>query len=423
VRISKNRTAWGATLALWSVLASLVLVSGAGAQEATPEAGVISGVGFYPAVVDVKDALRGQRYEIGTVLVNDASQERTFRIQPEGEIAEWVTFATQARPETIVKEVSVPASGELPIWVYLNLPEDAASLEYEAQISYTSVPPEGTTGGVLLSIVQPITINVTGKQILDLQVGDVFANELEVGQPLRVQARLVNRSNVALTPTLVASIKTSAGQPIADDLQGRTEQLRAGQEKLVTALEWDSAGQQPGQFILEYRLLGQGQEFATGSVPFTLAPFGSLSRSGEIQSIVLDGQMSKGSIGRADVAFLNTGRIDVTSKFVGELFRDGKLVAPLESRVDLLAHPSQPVTLQVFFPIDDNGSYELVGRVTFDGAQTDEGRAEFKVGAGLPLASPLVLGGGAALAVVAGGWVFLRRRRPEAPPVRQQQAW
>jgi hypothetical protein len=373
----------------------------------------VTGVGVYPSVVDVASALRGERYETGTVLLNTSAAERKFTFAPDtssGEVASWVTFAAEAQPANPITEAIAPPNGELKILVYVTVPADAPSQKYTGTINYASASMTGE-GQVVLGIRQDIAINVTGQQVLDVQLGDIYTNQLEVGQPLEVQARIVNQSNVSVQPMIVASVRSASGAPIAGDLQGRLERFRPSEEKTLTVLEWDSKNQQPGDYILDYQLQAQGQEFNKGSMPFVLSPFGTLSRAGEIRTVTFHGALTAGSTSRADVVFKNNGRIDARAKFEGELYHGDELVMPLESRSELLARAGEEVTLQVFFPLEAGGRHEVRGRVLFEGAQTDEVRAAFGQGGFFDDLSPTVLAAALGLvAILVGAAVFMRRR-------------
>lgn len=404
------------------LVAAIALGAGVGLLASSPRAEAqrppnVTGVGVYPSIVEVPSALRGERYETGTVLINTSGQPRKFTFGAEksdGDIASWVSFATADAPATLVTEAIAPANGELHIMVYVSVPSDAASQAYTGAITYAS---SSTTGesAVVLNIRQEVQITVTGKQVLNVELGDLFTNQIEVGQPLSIQARIVNRSNVSVNPTIVASIRSVAGAEVARDLQGRLERFRPSEEKSLPVLEWDSKNQQPGDYVVDYRLLAQGVEFAKGSAPFTLAPFGTLSRAGEIEGITFHGALAAGSTSRADVVFKNTGRIDARAKFEGELYRGGTLLTPVESRSEVLARAGEEVTLQVFFPVEKNGKHELRGHVTFEGARTAEAVATFGEG-GLPFLGEVpsmgVLAAGGAVVVALVMAVVILRRRP-----------
>ncbi len=358
------------------------------AQEGTGSN--VAGIGVFPSTVGVENALRGERYEQGTTLLNSASEERIFALEAQGEFAEWVTFAAKDKPETLLTEVTVPPQGETHIWVYITVPDGTPNGDYTGEISYASRSAT-SEARVVLGITQGINVSVTGEQVLDVRLGDIFLRNIEVGQPLRVETRIVNQSNITVTPSIVASIVSSAGIEVASDLQARTEPFKSGEEKSVVALEWDSSGQQPGDYVLKYQMLAQGEEFANGELPFTLAAFGSLDRGGEIVSIEFAGQLTAGTVGRADISFRNTGATDVQAEFLGDLYRDGDLIGPVESRLDVLVTPGNIGVLNAFFDIDESGTYELRGRVHFAGISTDEMSASFSTpGAGWSLPTTLI---------------------------------
>jgi hypothetical protein len=298
--------------------------------------------------------------------------------------------------------------------VYLNIPDGTPNGTYSGTIHYRSQL-TNQPNGVVLSLDQPVSVAVSGNQVLNLSVVDVSVRDVEVGQPLRIEAAMTNNSNVNVTPVLSVNIATSANLSVAT-LDQPFEAYKPGESKKVVALEWSTAGQQPGAYTAPYTIKVQGRPFGQGMLAFHMLPVGSLSRAGRIESVTFHGSLSAGSIARADVVFRNTGKSDVLAQFTGQISRNGQLIAPTVAQTALLAPVGQTVTLNVFFPVEKNGRYELRGRVTYEGAQTDEISKSFLAGGWLGyLTSPTVIAI-VILLLVAGGvaWVLVRRRQRAA---------
>jgi hypothetical protein len=376
-------------------------------------------VGFHPSTIELQDALRGQRYELAVELINQADEERLFEIASAGEVAEWLTFADPEDAEAEVSSITVPANSEVRLDLFVEIPETAANGHHSGMNTYDGYTPEAARerSGLVIGFQQPIEINVTGDQVLDLQAGDVFASNVEVGQPLRVQVQLNNRGNVDARADFQAAIWPAADDGTGDaaaEVETQLERVPAGKSSTAVT-EWDTAGRTPGEYRAEYTIALEGDRIAAGEFMFELLPYGSAARAGVIQSLTVVEPIEAGAMGRADAVFKNEGAIDSLARFEGQLFQDGVPIAEAESPDSLLVRPNEEVLLSAFFPIPEeaSGEFEVRGRVYFEGAQTDEASAPFTIGGGGGLPSTVMMGGAAALAVgmvtLGGAWALRRR--------------
>jgi hypothetical protein len=395
----------------------VLLVSGFAAQAGSAAAQV-DGFGFYPSRLQVEDGLRGQRYDAGTVIVNQTDQQRLFHLSAEGDIGAWISFATREDTATKMTDVTVEPGSELELAVLIDIPADTANGDYAGSVLMENRPLPDQTFNLIPALRQSIQLSVTGTQQLELRLGESLAKDVEVGRPLRIQTQVTNSGNVNVEPDVSVVVHGNAGGqqgPEVATFTATAAEVMAGKTETVETL-WETLGQALGEYKATVSFSVQGKDFGTREVPFNIVPVGSLTRAGAIQSIALATEPAVGEVARVDVAFLNQGQTDALATFAGQLYLDGAAVAETKSQAETLARPGVEATMSTFFPITEEGSYELRGRVFYDGAQTEEAVLAFTVGdAGggdrnraiiLGLGGMAVLGGIA----VAGTGVYRRRR-------------
>ena len=380
------------------------------------------GIGYFPSEVKISDALRSQRYETGSVIVNQTQVRLRFQLTGTGEIGSWLSFAPADDPENVTNELVAEPSSQLRILVFVDIPAGAQNGSYTGEILMENHPAEGERSDVVLAFRQGVEVAVTGTQKLALQVGSSYTTDVEAGKILRIQAEVANLSNVDVVPSVAASFQKKLPDESFGDQVARVradgEKIKAGQGATVLA-SWDTVGQEVGDYRATVTVSAQGQDFGTSTVNFRIVPMGSLARGATISSMVLVGDPPVGTIARVDITFENKGGADLQGKFVGEVYLDGVIVTETASKVDGIARPKESGVISTFFPVNAPGTYTLRGRVQYEGAQTEEATLEFRVGGeadGTSAASMLIPAGlgGIALAAVAGGGATCWRRRRRA---------
>jgi hypothetical protein len=307
----------------------------------------------------------------------------------------------------------------LPVIAYASVPASAGNGEYRIRTLIDAAPASQANLATTVGIEQIIEVSVSGQQVMDLKAKDVYIRDVEAGQTVRLEGAFANDGNVDVAP--FARVTFSRGALKVASGENTSEMIPAQRGANATLVEWDSRGQQTGDYVAQYTISVQGQEIRTGTVYFKLLPLGSLTRAGKIESVTMDSKsLRAGAMTRADVAFRNSGESDARARFLGQVYREGALVGQANSEAELLVRPGTVSTLSVFVPLAENGHYQLRGRVNYEGAQTDELVQDFTVGSPAPGASASgsstsVAGtiGGAAVFVVllAGTAATLARRR------------
>ncbi|MBT8198011.1 MAG: hypothetical protein KJO84_05860, partial [Acidimicrobiia bacterium] len=108
----------------------------------------------------------------------------------------------------------------------------------------------------------------------------------------------------------------------------------------------------------------------------------------------------------------------------GEVSRDGELVEVVQS-LQRLVFAGENDTIEVFIETPVAGEYTLVGKVNFEGTETEENTLSFTVADPSVVSEggdslPLIIGAGVAGAgaVAMAAWFILRRRSRKVTPVR-----
>ncbi len=153
-----------------------------------------------------------------------------------------------------------------------------------------------------------------------------------------------------------------------------------------------------------------GNELATNSIPFKVLPVGTLTRQGNLTSIVLMDEPVVGSAVKINANFINTGRIDTLAKFSGEVYRDGVRIDALASD-EILIGPGKELPLVTYLKISSPGNYQVKGRIVYSGKETEMKAISFTV----PESKTAGFGNMYAILAVAllvfGGLIYLIRRR------------
>jgi hypothetical protein len=397
------------------VMLALLLVGLAGFVPASRVKA--DGIGYFPSELTVTDALRGQRYETGSIIVNQTQIRLMFRLTGAGDIGPWLSFAPADHPEQLTNELIAKPNSQLRILVLVNIPDSAQNGTYTGEILMENFPPEGEHSDVVLAFRQGVKVTVSGAQKLSLQVGSAFTSDVEAGKILRIQAQVANLSNVDVVPSVAVAFQKKLpdggfGEPIAR-VRADAEKIKAGQGGTVHS-SWDTAGQAVGEYRAAVTVSAQGQDFGTSTVSFKIVPLGSLARGGAIASMVLVGKPPVGTIARVDITFENKGETEVQARFVGQVYFNGAIVSETASKVDATARTKESGVISTFFPVSKAGRYTLRGKVQYEGARTEEAALEFRVGnepGGPGLIVPLGLGSVAVVVAASGGVGLWRRQR------------
>ena len=372
------------------------------------------GFGAYPSEIVLEDAARGSVYYRDLGLLNGADAEVVVEPNGSGEVGAWVSVSTLSDRSIPLTELVAAANDRSQYVLRIEVPQDAANGEHIGLLALqTRAEGEvegGSAGaGVSMGIGVNLKVNISGVQNLMGRIVDMYARDTEVGYPLRVKTLFENTGNVQADPTIEVQVKDQSlalvgGPAIAD------AQFGPGENGMVTA-EWDTTGSQPGDYIADARVILGGATIDERQLPFKILPYGTLTRQGELEDLTLENDPQPGEVAAITAHFRNTGRIDTHAMFLGEVNYKGALVDTV-STAERLVEQGETVGLEVFVEVPEAGTYTVMGKVNFEGKETEVKELTFRVGdeGGVPLWTWVVVGPGLALIGLAG-WTFRRRLR------------
>ena len=406
-------------------LAIVMAIAGTGLWAPAPAQA--QGVGVSPTSIALKEAFRGVTRQETLILSNENSGVNVqFTIAASGEIAPWLTFARleDGKLSTPATTFVVPSKARVFVGVSVAVPATAPNRTYSGTIEVVGEADEaGRAGGagVGLAVNVPMSVEVSGTERRAGTVSDMFVLGAEVGQNQRFNALIKNTGNVQIMGQVDVQILRD-GKLVAEiSSKGTNFPIVPNHDGLVVA-EWPTSDQNSGNYTAQFRVLDVGgsapKEMGTKSVPFRLEPRGTLTRGGAFEQLKLLNEPEVGGVAKAAAVFLNTGKIDTRAVFSGEVYRNGRLVQSVTSLEKLVKQASREL-VEMNIDVPEAGTYRLVGKMNFEGVETEVKELEFTVGSvggdgGSSL--PLILGAAGGAVVIALVVIVMLRRRSSGPP-------
>lgn len=410
------------TLKALALTAALLLglVGPASAQEANDES--TGGIGVAPAVIDVDNALRSGTAASMVRLHNYEDRPVEFTLSGEGDIKDWVSFTTIDDPSTTLESVTVPPGATSEIRVHLTIPATTPNAEYKGGVNVLSAlvgdAAKGQSGaGVGLGALIEVNIDVVGTETRQGILSDAFADPAEVGMTQRFVAQIRNDGNVLIDPLVRVELSkdgtpvqeisnTVGGSPIDPSATGDVEVL------------WDTSVHQGGDYTAKVTVTDEagagGLLVGTKEFGFRLQPRGFYTRAGELMGMRLLNDPGKGDIAQFEARFFNTGEIETQGTFVGELYKGDDLVETIES-MPILARKGETVDVPFSVRLPDEAEYRLVGKVNFEGKQTNTEKLEFRIGRDATSRAAIAVAVLLLATILVMVWRFRRRHSSHGP--------
>jgi hypothetical protein len=410
-----------------TVVAVAVAAAALGISAPAAHAQATGGIGVGPTELKVIEALRGTTYEQLVTLSNgQPTVDVEFTIEPGGEIAPWLTVSEvkDGKPGAPTTKFLVPRNSRTQMMVSIAVPATAPNRRYEGKIQAigqeTQVENKQSGSSVGLAIDVAISVDVNGTERREGSLTDARVAGAEVGQAQRFIALVKNSGNIAMKPELSVTIMRG-GTKVAEisNKQSIPQVSPARDEEVIT--EWQTSDQNAGDYTAEFRVADVGgttpKVIGTKTVPFRLDPRGTLTRSGIFEQLKVLGDPTIG-ITKTAAVFVNTGKIDTRAVFSGELYRNDKLVKSVTSLEKVVKQGAREL-VEMNLDTPQDGKYKLVGKMNFEGVETEPRELEFTIGSaggGGGSSMGLIAGVAAGVVVLAAlGFVFMRRRNRPMP--------
>ena len=277
-------------------------------------------------------------------------------------------------------------------------------------------PPELIGGDISVTTANPSIVSGT--------VDGISVADVEVRYPLRIKVQFSNTGNVVTAPQISVNIATQDGTAI-NNFTSNESKVKPGNRETIP-VEWDTTGNEPGNYTTDVSVALGEDIIRTEKLSFAILPVGTLTRTGTLVELLLEGKPELGALAAIGATFINTGQIDTRAKFIGEVYYNGKLVDTIESE-EILVPIGERDTLKSYLKVESPGEYIIKGYVNYEGKKTEIKEIPFTVAStsGVPTSQPsssntvpklainwTVLGGIIAAVIVVGLLIlFLARRR------------
>jgi hypothetical protein len=262
---------------------------------------------------------------------------------------EWITFDPPS--------ITLAPRGSGRVIVSLRPPIDTQIRNYGERLSISSLS-QGSRFGISLSV--PLNFSVTGIDQTACLLGAFSLPDVDVGEPLRAAFTIKNTGNSRISPS---GSLTVDGRAYPFTLDRETLPTRESRYELEIPVD-----------LVEGERLATLQVEGCSNAPeltFSVFPVGSLITSGIFSRLDLPATATKGSIVEGRALFSNTGERGVSAFFQGIVERDGQVVT-LEESDPLLLAPGEQKELLFSFVVEEEGFYQVRGKVKYGDEQSIE---------------------------------------------------
>lgn len=337
-----------------------------------------TGLGITPAHIELTNLLKGESYYRSIRIFNPSNRSITLNLSASGDIESWVRFYRKGDLNHSITSITIEGSKE-EITVEFRIPRDIANGLYEGYVFAETIPDKNATnasvGSVKLRLPVSVSATVTGTQILDGKVTNINTRDVEEGYPLRIGLDFINTGNVRAKPVIMIYI-TRSGWPI-DNITYSKDTIDVDSAGTIT-VEWNTSNREPGTYEARVLVMLGEKMIADENLTFNILPRGTLTRRGELVNMFYEGEPSVGSTIKILADFKNTGKIEVKAKFVGEVYRNEKLIDVLESD-EILVLVGNTFRFTTYLKLGEGGKYRIQGYVSYEVNKTSTRVISFEV--------------------------------------------
>lgn len=388
----------GILLVLLLLIVPLLLAAG----PATAQSGSL---GVTPAELRVEQAQEGERYGRQVTIQNVLDTPTVFTLKLRGDLEAWTTTAPADRLE-------VPAQTNAKLQVKFDVPSDAYIGSHTGFLTIEADPgdqPEGS--GLATSWAVTVLLNVTvgGDPFQEVIWSQATAQDVEAGTPPIGSVNVANTGNVVTLAQARAQILDFHDDEVLAETQAQSSVIPGRTQTLQ--FEFDDPLPE-GQYRMRFRSIAPTASYEATDT-FKVVPPGALGKAGILRFIEHEPWVAAGEPVRLAAVFDNTGNVTIArAGFTAEVYRGDRLVGVVESP-SLVVLPGETQELAAFYEPQERGKHIIVGRVNYDGFETEPSESILNVqssgpaslGAMLPW---LLL---AAVVVAGTGWALWRRRQ------------
>ena len=342
------------------------------------------GIGVSSMPIKIENGLRGMTYYQTITIHNNENNVTEVSLRSEGEIKDWITFCEYDDSTKTLEKVHIPAKSQYKVRAVIKIPENVPNKNYESKVFVSEKGIiKNQTGYVEVnfSYPLPVTVSVTGNQILDGVVESVILSDTEVEYPIVTKIFFRNTGNVIAIPEIY--VKFYKNDLFVEEI-GNTDTKVQPSDIHRFELNWNTEGMVPGEYTANITVMLGDKTLHSEDKTFNLFKVGTLNREGEL--IYLTGKGTPKSEKDYTIVsiFSNTGQIEVKAKFIGKVYKDNKLIETIES-MELLVPVGVEQEFYSKFFVPEDGSYKINGSFQYDDVygfkQTNFQEMKIRVGA------------------------------------------
>ncbi|MDD4876467.1 MAG: hypothetical protein PHQ86_04975 [Dehalococcoidales bacterium] len=364
----------------WLTIFIVIIMTSLCTEYFIPLETLANGVAVGPSALEIDNALRNEEYEKQIVLFNPGEEEIAYTLDTEGDAKAWISFWNNNAAVIPSKKISIPAHDEKNILVKIVVPKDAINGQHEASIVVTNVLTsengQMTGQGVQVSAQVSVSIMVTGDQILAGTINSISTADTEADNLLQLKISFQNTGNVIATPLITVSI--SANGSYIDKINSAETQIGPGNTDIIL-VGWDTTGRQTGSYSAHITISLGNTIIAEDTLEFSILPTGTLTRSGTLTQLEIEGKLEQNKLIVILANFVNTCQVNTKAIFLGEIYFNNGLIDVIESdEISIAAGASNK--LKSYLQLENSGQYLVKGYVNYEGNTTEIQELSFSVG-------------------------------------------
>lgn len=385
-------------------LAVLMLVALPLAIAAAPAVAQDGSLGITPAEVRVANAQEGERYERQVTVQNVMDTPTIFTLSLRGDVQPWTTV-------TPTHQLEVPAQTNAQIRLTFDVPTDTYVGTHTGFLTVQADPgeqPQGSGLSTAWAVTVLLNITVGGDPFEQLTWSEATAEDVEIGTPPSAFVRVVNSGNVVTLAQARAQVLAFHDDTVLAETQAQSTVIPGRQERLDFPFEQPlPEGQYRMRFISETSTAYETIE------EFKVVPPGALGKEGILRFIEHEPWVAAGEPVRLTAVFDNAGTVTIArAAFVAEVYRGDRLVGVVESP-SLVVPAGVTQELSAFYTPQEPGQHTIIGRVNYDGFETQPSESILNVERAGPLSPDamvpwLILAG---VVITGVGWAIWQRGR------------
>ncbi|MEK6967435.1 MAG: hypothetical protein AABX51_02275 [Nanoarchaeota archaeon] len=326
-------------------------------------------IGATPGSIRISGMSRGGYAERDILITTNSGENLSGHIDFGGDVKDWLHLENNETKFVFSK--SHPYKSK----IIIEPPADAQAGNYSGLVSFVTdsvVSVTGTTGSaVRASVAISLSFEVVGEEFVSCSVGAYTVSNTEVNRPVEFSASILNTGNVRISPEITFTFWDQLKRTVVYSHTAPGGMvLPTTRQSVLSRIEHNLP---VGQYWLEVSIpdCKTSQELT-----FSVVERGQIADVGVLDGIFIRQFYEVGDSAEINAVFSNKGTRSVVAQFKGSLYKDNVLVKPMESD-ELVVSAGEQITFKMAHIPTEEGVYNVVGRVLYNGKFTFEQSGTF----------------------------------------------